>query len=42
MVAWRGNSVVSTQLTVVPLNFMEFFFFFFTLNHAKSCDVNIN
>lgn len=40
MVAWRGKSVVSTQLTVVPLNFMDFFFL--TLNHAKSCDVNIN
>lgn len=41
MVAWRGNSVVSTQLTVVPLSYMEDFFFF-TLNHANSFDGNIN
>lgn len=39
MVAWRGNSVVSTQPTVVPLNFMEEFF---ALNHTNSCDVNRN
>lgn len=44
MVAWRGNGVVSTQLTVVPLDFMEdlFIYLFLTLNHANSCDVTIN
>lgn len=41
MVAWRGIRVVSTQPTVVPLNFMEDLFIF-ALNHTNSCDVNRN
>lgn len=41
MVAWRGIGVVSTQPTVVPLNFMEDFFLFAS-NHTNCYDVNIN